>query len=91
MANSVPQNQANNARSKSYSNIFEMIKSEVTGVQVVGTSIQLQQGSGSLTSSTKPLFVLDGTIVTQINDIVPSQVSSISSLKGPAASIYSAM
>jgi TonB-dependent SusC/RagA subfamily outer membrane receptor len=88
MVNSVPQTQGNNSRSKSYLNIFEMIKSEVPGVQVSGSSIQLQQGSGSLTSSTEPLFVLDGTIVNQINDIVPSQVSSISLLKGPAASIY---
>jgi TonB-dependent SusC/RagA subfamily outer membrane receptor len=88
MVNSVPQAQGNNSRSKSYLNIFEMIKSEVPGVQVDGTSIQLQQGSGSLISSTEPLFVLDGTIVNQINDIVPSQVSSISLLKGPAASIY---
>jgi TonB-dependent starch-binding outer membrane protein SusC len=81
---------ANSARTKSYSDIFEMIKNELPGVQVVGTSIQIQQGSGSLTSNTEPLYVLDGTIVNQISNVVPSQVSSISVLKGPAASIYGA-
>lgn len=48
------------------------------------------RGPGSLTSSTEPLFVVDGTIVYQINNIVPSQVRSISLLKGSAASIYGA-
>ncbi len=80
----------NTTRGKSYLNIYDMIKSEVPGVRVIGTSIQLQQGSGSLTSSTESLFVVDGTIVNQINDIVPSQVRSISLLKGSAASIYGA-
>ena len=78
----------NNARSKSYTNIYDMIKSEVRGVQVIGTSIRLQQGTTSLTSSTEPLFVVDGTIVDQINGLIPSQVRSISLLKGSATSIY---
>jgi len=80
----------NKSRAKSYLNIYDMIKSEVPGVRVNGTSVQLQQGSGSLTSSTEVLFVVDGTIVNQINDIVPSQVRSISLLKGSTASIYGA-
>ncbi|MCJ7449486.1 MAG: carboxypeptidase-like regulatory domain-containing protein [Bacteroidales bacterium] len=89
-SNSGSKAEVNTTRAKSYLNIYEMIKSEVPGVKVIGTSIQLQQGSGSLTSSTEPLFVVDGTIVDQINDIVPSQVRSISLLKGSAASIYGA-
>jgi TonB-dependent SusC/RagA subfamily outer membrane receptor len=78
----------NNARSKPYTNIYDMIKSEVRGVQVIGTSIRLQQGTTSLTSPTEPLFVVDGTIVDQINGLIPSQVRSISLLKGSATSIY---
>lgn len=87
-SNSGSKTDINTARGKSYLNIFEMIKSEVPGVTVIGTSIQLQQGSGSFISSTEPLFVVDGNVVNQINDIVPSQVRSISLLKGAAASIY---
>jgi len=78
----------NKTRTRTYSNIYEMIKSEVPGVQVVGTSVRLLQGSGSFTSSEEPLFVVDGTIVNQIGNIDPSQVRSISLLKGADASIY---
>lgn len=78
----------NKATSKSYLNIYDMIKSEVPGVQVVGTSIRLQQGTTSLSSPTETLFVVDGTIVNQIDGLIPSQVRSISLLKGSAASIY---
>jgi len=87
-SNSVSKTDINTARGKSYLNIYEMIKSEVPGVTVNGTSIQLQQGPGSFTSATEPLFVVDGTVVNQINNIVPSEVRSISLLKGSAASIY---
>ena len=80
--------EVNTTRGKSYLNIYEMIKSEVPGVTVNGTSIQLQQGTGSFTSSNEPLFVVDGTIVYQIDNIIPSQVRSISLIKGSAASIY---
>jgi TonB-dependent SusC/RagA subfamily outer membrane receptor len=78
----------NKATSKSYLNIYDMIKSEVPGVQVSGTSIRLQQGTTSLSSPTEVLFVVDGTIVNQIDGLIPSQVRSISLLKGSAASIY---
>ena len=87
-SNSVSKTDINTARGKSYLNIYEMIKSEVPGVTVNGTSIQLQQGPGSFTSATEPLFVVDGTVVNQINNIVPSEVRSISLLKGSAAAIY---
>jgi TonB-dependent SusC/RagA subfamily outer membrane receptor len=87
---SVKKSDINKASGKSYLNIYDMIKSEVAGVTVNGTSIQLQQGPGSFTSSTEPLFVVDGTIVYDISSVVPSQVRSISLLKGSAASIYGA-
>jgi TonB-dependent SusC/RagA subfamily outer membrane receptor len=87
-SNSGSKTDINTTKGKSYTNIYDMIKSEVPGVTVIGTSIQLQQGTGSLTSSNEPLFVVDGNVVTQINNIVPSDVRSISLLKGSAASIY---
>jgi len=76
------------ASSKTYLNIYDMIRSEVPGVTVIGTSIQLQQGTGSFTSGNEPLFVVDGNVVSQIGNIVPSEVKSISLLKGSSAAIY---
>jgi TonB-dependent SusC/RagA subfamily outer membrane receptor len=64
-----------------------MIKGEVPGVQVNGTSITIR-GTGSIMSSTEPLFIVDGIAVNQISDISPVEVKSIEVLKGASASIY---
>ena len=64
-----------------------MIRGEVPGVQVNGTSIIIQ-GASSLTLSTEPLFVVDGIVVNSIDYISPISVKSIEILKGSAASIY---
>ena len=58
-SSAVRKSNINSTTGKSYLTIYEMIKSEVPGVSVNGTSIQLQQGSGSFTSSTEPLFVVE--------------------------------
>jgi len=79
----------NPSRYAAYHNVFEMIAGEVPGVVVNGTSINIQN-SFSFQLSTEPLFVVDGMIVPQINDIVPSQVKSIEVLKGASASVYGA-
>ena len=71
----------------SYSNIYEVLRGTVPGVQVSGKNIRIQ-GASSLMLSTEPLFVVDGIIVTSIDDINPSQLKSIEILKGASASIY---
>lgn len=73
----------------SYSNIFEMIKGEVPGVDVVGNSINIRN-SFSFQLSTEPLFVVDGVIVPGIDGISPMDVRSIVILKGSSASVYGA-
>lgn len=76
-----------NKKYASYTNIYDMIRGEVPGVQVSGKSI-LIQGTSSLNLSTEPLFVVDGIVVSSIDDISPQMVKSIEILKGAAASIY---
>jgi len=76
-----------NPKYSSYRNIYDMIRGEVAGVQVMGNSIRIQ-GIGSLTLSTEPLYVVDGMVVSSISDIQPSNVKSIEILKGSSASIY---
>ena len=75
------------ARETHYTNIFEMIKGEVPGVIVSGSSIKIRGGS-SLTQNTEPLYVVNGVMVSQIGDILPDAVKSIEVLKGTAAAIY---
>lgn len=70
-----------------YSDIYQMIRGEVSGVVVSGKSIQIQQGHSFFGSST-PLFVVNGVIVQSIDNINPVEVKSITILKGSSAAIY---
>jgi hypothetical protein len=71
----------------SYTSIYDMIRGEVPGVQVVGKQVVIR-GMSSLNSSNDPLLVVDGMPVSSIDDISPRQVKTISVLKGSDASIY---
>lgn len=71
----------------SYPNIYEMIRGEVPGVQVNGTSIIIR-GHSSINSSSEPLYVVDGIVVPTIGNISPREVQSITVLKGGDAAIY---
>ncbi|MFN2337116.1 MAG: TonB-dependent receptor plug domain-containing protein, partial [Bacteroidales bacterium] len=78
---------AQNEAYGSYTNIYELIQGKVPGVQVTGNKITIR-GIGSMNLSTDPLFVVDGVVVYSIDNISPSQVKSISVLKGSNAAIY---
>jgi TonB-dependent SusC/RagA subfamily outer membrane receptor len=64
-----------------------MLRGEIPGVEVVGHSITIR-GASTATMNTEPLFVVDGTPVMSIENILPQEVKSIDVLKGSAASIY---
>jgi TonB-dependent SusC/RagA subfamily outer membrane receptor len=76
-----------NNKYDSYTNVYDMLRGTVPGVQVNGKSIRIQ-GASSLMASTEPLFVVDGIIVPSIDDISPGQIKSIEILKGASASVY---
>jgi len=71
----------------SYSNIYDLIQRECSGVQVQGQNIIIQ-GAQDMFGSVPPLFVVDGTYVDNISGISPTAVKSIEVLKGTAAAIY---
>lgn len=85
----VPVGEIDGKKSKyaSYNTIYEMIRGEVSGVQVNGTSIMIR-GATTINSGTEPLFVVDGVPVMTVDNIQPQMVKSIEVLKGSAASIY---
>jgi TonB-dependent SusC/RagA subfamily outer membrane receptor len=87
MTGSVSKIDGTNPKYASYRSIYDMIRGEVPGVQVSGTSIRIQ-GASSLMLSTEPLFVVDGMVVNSIADIQPYTVKSIEILKGSSAAIY---
>lgn len=75
------------AKSRHYSNIYDMIKGEVPGVVVNGNSITIR-GKSSMVLSNEPLYVVNGSPTNNIADISPYDVESISILKGASAAIY---
>jgi TonB-dependent SusC/RagA subfamily outer membrane receptor len=77
----------NDARYATYQTIYDMIRGRFAGVEVSGKSIKVI-GASSLNVSTEPLFVVDGVIVSSIDDISPQTVKSIEVLKGPDATAY---
>lgn len=79
-----------NARDPKFANsqtIYDLIRGQVPGVEVSGTSIRIR-GERSLHVSNEPIFVVDGVIVNSIEGISPQIVKSIKVLKGPDASVY---
>lgn len=71
----------------SYNSVYDMIRGEIPGVVVNGKSIMIRSTS-TATLNTEPLFVVDGTPVSSLDNIEPRMVKSIQVLKGSAASIY---
>jgi TonB-dependent SusC/RagA subfamily outer membrane receptor len=69
----------------SYSNIYDMLKGAVPGLQVIGQNITIQ---GQDFHNGNPLLVVDGNVVSSIDDIQPVTVKSVEVLKGASASIY---
>jgi TonB-dependent SusC/RagA subfamily outer membrane receptor len=70
-----------------YTNIYDLIRAKLPGVEVSGSSIRIR-GAGSFTADSQPLFVVDGIDLSDISNISPKEVASIDILKGPDASIY---
>jgi TonB-dependent SusC/RagA subfamily outer membrane receptor len=73
----------------SYHSVYDMIRGEVPGVQVNGSSIMIRSAT-TLNLSTEPLFIVDGVPVNTLENVTPQMVKSIEVLKGSAASIYGA-
>jgi TonB-dependent SusC/RagA subfamily outer membrane receptor len=70
-----------------YKDIFDMIRAELPGVQISGTSVIIQ-GASTFGGSNEALYILDGTPVNQISGIPPGDVKSIKLVKGPDAAFY---
>lgn len=70
-----------------YSTISEMIQRQVSGVQVYGNDVIIQD-SRNMLGRVYPLIVVDGVYLDHLPDIPPATVNSIEVLKSTAASIY---
>ncbi len=71
----------------SYTNIYDLLRGAVPGLQVIGNKIIIR-GISTINANSDPLFVVDGNITESIDNIHPSMVKSIQILKDASASIY---
>jgi TonB-dependent SusC/RagA subfamily outer membrane receptor len=76
-----------NPKYRSYSNIYDMIQREVSGVKVMGKTIIVQDAKDFF-GPVLPLLLVDGVNVTTIENVSPSSVKSIEVLKGTSAAMY---
>jgi len=74
----------------SYTNIYDLISGELSGVTVHGKNIYVRGGTNSFSLSTTALYVVDDQTTPNIDWIQPCQVRSISVLKDGNAAIYGA-
>lgn len=74
-----------------YSDIYELIKGRMPGVEVVGGGREPEviiRGISSINATNNALFVVDGVVVSSISHISPCHVKNINVLKDSSASIY---
>jgi len=73
----------------SYSNVFELIRGQLSGVTVSNNAVYIRGGNTSFTSgASEALYVVDGQTTQSIEGIPPCDISSIDLLKGSEAAIY---
>jgi TonB-dependent SusC/RagA subfamily outer membrane receptor len=74
----------------SYSNIYDLIRGQLSGVSVQGRNVYVRGGMNSINLSTTALFVVDGQTTNSIDWVQPCQVKSIDVLKDGNAAVYGA-
>ncbi|GAT62757.1 carboxypeptidase-like regulatory domain-containing protein [Paludibacter jiangxiensis] len=72
---------------ESYQNIYDLIRAELSNVQVVGEKIILKGAYDSNTGPYDAMILVDG-VESSLSSVLPRMVKSISVLTGADASIY---
>lgn len=74
----------------SYTNIYDLLRGELSGVTVQGRNVYVRGGTNSLNLSTSALFVVDDQTTNSIDWVQPCQVKSIDVLKDGNTAVYGA-
>lgn len=73
----------------SYSNIFDLIRGQLSGVTVHGNEVYIRGGNNSFTpEATMALYVVDNQPTSSLDWVQPCQIKSINVLKDANAAIY---
>jgi len=71
-----------------YNTIYDMIRARVPGIRFEPGNKMIIRGETSLQGSVEPLLIVDGSPVSNIDNISPDFVKSITLLKGPETAVY---
>ncbi|ULC58509.1 TonB-dependent receptor plug domain-containing protein [Flaviramulus sp. BrNp1-15] len=71
-----------------YNTVYDYFRARVSGVQVSGDNRVVIRGITSFNSSTDPLFIVNGSPVSNIIDIDPNQIKSVTIIKDSKAAEY---
>ena len=71
-----------------FNTIYDYLRARVSGVQVSSDNRVVIRGVTSFNSSTDPLFIVNGSPVSNIIDIDPNQVKSVTVIKDSKAAEY---
>ena len=72
----------------SYTNIYDLIRGQLSGVSVNGKNIYVRGGANSFSLSTTALYVVDNLTTSNLDWVQPCQVKSIDVLKDGNAAVY---
>lgn len=72
----------------SYTNIYDLLKGELSGVTVHGKNVYVRGGTNSFSLSTTALYVVDGQTTSTLDWVQPCQVRSVDVIKDGNAAIY---
>ena len=71
-----------------YRDIYEYLRGRFAGVVVSSDNSIVIRGIGTFNATSEPLFILNGAAVSTVQDIAPSDVESITVIKGPESARY---
>jgi TonB-dependent SusC/RagA subfamily outer membrane receptor len=74
----------------SYTNIYDLLRGELSGVSVQGRNVYIRGGTNSINLPTTALFVVDDQTTNNIDWVHPCQVKSISVIKDGNTAVYGA-
>lgn len=72
----------------SYTNIYDLIRGQLSGVTVQGRNVYVRGGTNSINLSTTALFVVDDQTTSSIDWVQPCQVKSINVIKDGNTAVY---
>ncbi len=71
-----------------FANIYDYLRAKVSGIRVSGNNKIMVIGITNVNSAGEPLFIVNQSPISNIQDIAPNEIKSVTVLKGPERAAY---